>query len=87
MKVICIKQHSQGILVVGRVYEVYNIRTCYCGLGWFDVGLTTKIGVECTRCNKILYTTTWWIDSHKFALLEEKGQMFIEEFIEVEQEY
>ena len=90
MKVICIKQHSHGILAVGKIYEVYNVTTCRCGQIDFDVGISKSqlgsLGSICA-CGQIDDKGIIWINSNKFAPLEEKGQMFIEEFIEVEQEY
>lgn len=80
MRVICIKQHSQGILTIGKIYEVHSTNTCRCGEIDFDIGFRHLFGIIC-NCGFETNGDIWWINSNKFAPLEEKGQMFIEEFI------
>lgn len=84
MKVVCIKQHSQGILTVGKVYEIFNTRTCACGRVCFDVDIQNPnvLRWSCGKCGcSIDNCPVWWISSDRFAPLEEKGEMFIEEFL------
>ena len=83
MKIICIKQHSENIVILGEIYEVYDIDICKCGIVAFNVGLKDERKTECD-CGILTTTQIAWIASHIFAKLEEKGQMFIEEFIELE---
>ncbi len=84
MKVICIKQHNDGILTVGKIYEVCGIDICRCGLVSYDVGIkippSDDMGIIC-ECSFEIDTTIWWLNSNKFAPPEEKGEMFIEEFL------
>ena len=84
MRVICIKQHSHGILTVGKIYEVCDMTTCNCGKVLFNIDLVSIPGVVC-KCGFKLGGNVWWVNSKLFAPLEEKGQMFIEEFIELEE--
>ncbi len=84
MRAICIKQHSQGILTIGKIYEVYSTNSCRCGVFSFDIGIKSDKGVIC-NCNLSIDSHIWWIRSRLFAPLEEKGEMFIEEFIELEE--
>lgn len=81
MKVICIKQHSESILIIGKIYEVNNIDTCECGFISFDIGLRHSPGTMNCCCNKKTYTIIYWIGSKLFTSIEEKGEMFIEEFL------
>ena len=84
MKVVCIKPHSDGILKAGKIYEVYDIDICRCGLVGYDVGIkippSDDMGTIC-ECSFEVDTIVWWMDSSLFAPLEEKGEMFIEEFL------
>ena len=82
MEVICIKQHSQGILTIGNPYEVYQTNSCRCGIVVFDVGITLyRKNTQCRCGSFFLSSTIWWVNSRLFAPIEEKGEMFIEEFL------
>ena len=83
MKVICIKQHSRGVLTVGKIYEVSGTITC-CQVA-FDVGIRINHrGSYCEFCGYKTDGKIAWISSTLFAPLEEKGEMFIEEFLVAE---
>lgn len=73
-KVICIKDHSMGVVKRGDIFELHSIRKSPCGCGAIelDVNIPTPSyakSVICTRCStKTLGTpTTWWVRSDRFA--------------------
>lgn len=83
-RVVCVKPHSAGVLEVGRIYTVKDIRyTVCCGSMCFDVGLTApKNAVRCVDHNiRFSEGPVWWVKARLFAPLEEKGETNIEEFI------
>jgi len=88
MNVVCIKAHSQGILTVGKTYEVSGMETCGCGEVSYDIGIISPPGhrLNCD-CGYRFFSEIWWVWAGLFAPLEEKGEMFIEEFLVNEMEY
>lgn len=90
-KVICIKNHSQGLVQKDRVYFIRGIKNnpC-CGAMALDVGITTNYKYEmCWQCQEILFNNSniYWFGSHLFRPLEEeKGEATIEDFISISDE-
>jgi hypothetical protein len=74
-KIICVKTHSQNIVVRGQEYVVVDIDTCRCGNILIDVGLSSdreKMG--CVDCAAIWKDNAWWLSARLFAPIEEKSE-------------
>ena len=71
-QVVCVKQHSQGILEVNKIYTVLNIYKCNCGRIAFDVDILNHYNTSTTcDCMKTIEPKTiWWINSKLFRPLE-----------------
>lgn len=76
-KVICIKSHSQRVVVKGDEYYVCGILRCpYCNMLWISVGIKSpRPFIECGECSNISSSGCDWmfssllfrkIEPHKF---------------------
>lgn len=71
-KVVCIYSHSQGVTRKGQVYVILGIMQCKCGRILLDLGVkNTLLNMQCSDCEKIFESETWWQSAHRFTLLEE----------------
>lgn len=83
-RVVCIKAHSQGFLVVGREYIVYDIRSCNCEIV-YNVG-THKYGSYCDVCGVTVSEVgeESFFSSALFAKVQEKTN-YVRIEIEIEE--
>lgn len=67
-EVICIKNHSQGCVLVGEEYIVESARTCSCGLDKIMVITNRTSGYRASRCTRCGHRRldTGWFDSILF---------------------
>lgn len=72
-KVVCIKTHSQGVVVEGKIYIVNNIDTCpKCGAIQLDVGISSDRNYGLCICNKRKVNNgIHWLSSRIFRPLDE----------------
>jgi len=72
-KVICIKTHSQRVVVEGKIYTVNNIQICSeCGTTQLDVGISSNRDYGLCLCNKRHPTNgVHWLSSRIFRPLDE----------------
>lgn len=84
-RVVCIKPHSNGVLVVGKIYVVGGIYfTPCCGDMLLDVGIGGSGLQFCGDCKQIYdLGAPWWISSKLFAPLEEKSDTMFEDIFQV----
>jgi len=72
-KVICIKDHSQGVVKKGQIFELHAIKkgVCGCGLIVFDIGKQNYCDhYVCGSCNKDQLPNKdgiYWLGSILFA--------------------
>ena len=93
-RVVCVNAGPMGPMknvpcpvVLGREYAVGGLKTCpQCGLVVIDVGVRQK-GVSLCACGYLANDgDTWWISASRFAPLEERGDVMVEDVINVLQE-
>ena len=75
-EVVCIKSHSQGVVIKDTVYTIKKIKEspCNCrGMLWVDVGIPSpNYFSRCTRCNRRHPASgIWWLNSALFTPLDE----------------
>ncbi len=89
-KVICIKTHSQGVVVEGKIYTINSINPCsYCGAIQLDVGISSKRDYGLCVCNLRQPTNgVHWLSSKIFRPLDESfAESVLENIMEqIEQE-
>lgn len=78
-KVVCVKTHSENLVIKGKIYTVLNTN-CPCNCNAVDVGIVDDSpygifkAVKCYQCNSIYsYGKIWWISSKLFAPLQDDG--------------
>lgn len=76
-KVVCIKQHSQNMVVKGEIYTVIEIDKlpCKCKTTVINVGVGTSLPyarTRCVKCNSSInnYTGFAWFDIGLFRLVD-----------------
>lgn len=71
--IICIRDHSQGIVKKGEVYTAHKLERNSCGcLFYVDIGLTSdRPFTRCPACgmNDEKTDDIWWIDARLFRRL------------------
>lgn len=90
-EVVCVKQHSMGVLTIGKIYRVLGTSECKCGQS-IDIGITDEFGSACHDCLKVFSYTTWYFDIALFRKIERHTAKevnvhieFVEERIEEQQ--
>lgn len=75
--IICIKDHSQGIVKKGQVYTAHEITRMGCGcILLVDVGLKSdRPFTKCAACgmNDEKTDDVWWVDARLFRRLMDKS--------------
>lgn len=67
-EVVCIKDHSWGVVKKGQEYKVLAIKQSPCCGSWrVDVGIYNPAGGSRCKCGHVIYTTTCWIGAVLFA--------------------
>lgn len=72
-KIVCVSQHRENILTIGKIYTIRGIHECKCGMVSLDVGINLDdkhIGVRCRTCDSTYVTDIWYIGSDKFRPIE-----------------
>lgn len=74
-KVICIKSHSEGATVKGKIYTVLGIIKCKgCGSASLDVGVEIyegSLATFCSYCNTTINSSkTWYQGIKRFRKIE-----------------
>jgi hypothetical protein len=72
-KVVCIKNHSQGVVVEGKIYTVFGLKPCTsCELLRLDVGISTPRDGICSCGTKHDQNGIHWIASQLFRPLDDE---------------
>jgi hypothetical protein len=69
MQVICIKNHSEKVVIKGQSFIISEIKnTECCGLTLLDIGIRTELGYTLCSCGKISHVSdcAYWIDALLF---------------------
>ena len=69
-RVVCIKTHSQGVVVKDREYSIYAKRVCKCGDVSFDVGIENLHNLNQCPCKQIYQSDAHLVSSKLFAPLQ-----------------
>lgn len=81
-RVVCVKDHSQGVVRKGNEYIIHNvsISQCSCKYVLLDVGITSKnLFSSHTECGKRwLGDGTYWLNESLFAPLDDLSDYTIE---------
>ena len=75
--VVCVGEHSTGILSIGQKYRVEAILWACSHGPWFDVGLEMPLGysgTKCRDCGKITTGDRPWIAANLFTVIPPKPQ-------------
>ena len=76
--IICIKDHSQGVVKKGEVYTAHKLQRNGCGCIFLvDIGLTSdRPFTMCPVCltNDEKTDNVWWIDARMFRRLLTKAE-------------
>lgn len=70
-EVLCIQNHSQGIVKEGEIYPLLDVkRGCSCGAEMYDIGATNNAMYQTCICGKesVRNSKVWWLDSRLFAI-------------------
>jgi hypothetical protein len=72
-EVVCIKDHSQGVVKKGEVYTAHELKRNGCGCVLLvDVGYTSdRLFTKCPSCgmNDEKTDDVWWVDARLFRRL------------------
>ena len=85
-EVVCIKDHSQGIIKKGQTFIIKDIwlREC-CGYLVVDIGIkSNKGGCKC-KCGQAysLFSNIWWISAKLLSPIEKSfGEQVLENILE-----
>lgn len=70
-EVVCIQNHSQGIVKEGEIYPLLDVRhDCSCGAEMYDIGANSEAMFQVCMCGKeyVRNSKVWWLDSRLFAI-------------------
>lgn len=70
-EVLCIQNHSQGIVKEGEIYPLLELRhECSCGAEMYDIGAISEAMFQVCMCGKeyVRNSKVWWLDSRLFAI-------------------
>jgi hypothetical protein len=71
-KVVCIKNHSQGVVIEGKIYTVFGLKPCTsCKLLRLDVGISTPRDGICSCGTRHAQNGIHWIASNLFRPLDD----------------
>lgn len=81
MKLICVKPHSQRVVIVGEIYPLMAERTLSCcGSKVVNVGIQATSRILNCKCGiGQLSQGIWWLDRSIFAELAETPEEALEE--------
>lgn len=72
-KVVCIKSHSQGVVIEGKIYTIFGLKPCTsCKLLRLDVGVSTPRDGICSCGTKHDQNGIHWIASQLFRPLDDE---------------
>jgi len=72
-KVVCIKNHSQGVVIEGKIYTIFGLKPCTsCKLLRLDVGISTSRDGICSCGTKHDQNGIHWIASQLFRPLDDE---------------
>ena len=72
-KVVCIKNHSQGVVIEGKIYTIFGLKPCTsCKLLRLDVGVSTPRDGICSCGTKHDQNGIHWIASQLFRPLDDE---------------
>jgi hypothetical protein len=72
-KVVCIKNHSQGVVTEGKIYTIFGLKPCTsCKLLRLDVGISTPRDGICSCGTQHKQNGVHWIASNLFRPLDDE---------------
>lgn len=93
-KVICIKNHSQGVVKKGQVFELLGIKKghCKCASVVVDVGIIddedygNATRLRCAKCRVVYHndkSNIWWLSADLFAPYDDSlSDLTVEDILE-----
>ncbi len=92
-KVVCVKPHSSGVLVLDKIYTVQGIKNCRCAVN-LNVGIAATQtekhagGTMCYGCNTDLSDSIQYFAANRFVPLSEfyANETAVDEMVKESQE-